>query len=194
MTLRKYWLLPLLLVLWLPDIYTLWPLPSDAMAVAASSLFQNLEQDIDIDKIKPFFSESEHTKIARDLESLTSTDNQFDWLWQRWLVLMMVIALGVAAIVYAARSGKYWKAGLTIASSCYLAFVTGFPISRAIRTEQWTMWWQILSQHPDWGFPLVVYGVVMPLLHVLLIVGLVVSDLPALLKSNYLNLHSRWTR
>ena len=191
-TLRKHWLLPLLVVLWLPDIYTLWPLPSDTAAVAASSLFRNLAQDFD--KTKTVFSESEQKKIDRGLESLTNPDKQLAWLWQRWLILMVVVSLGITAIVYAARRGSYWKAGLLVASSCYLAFVTGFPISRAVRAEQWTMWWQMLSQYPDWGTAAVVYGVVMPFMHVVLIISLVVSTLLATLKKNNLTLHSRWTR
>ena len=186
-TFRKHWLLALLLVAWFPSFVTLWPLPSEAIALQASSVFQKLAQDRE--KVKNLYSENEWQQLDREVEVLTNTESLVALFWQRWLVVMVVVTLGTAAVVYAARKGKYWKIGLIVSSSCYLAFVNSFPISRAVQTEQWTLWWQMLSQYPDWGISAVVYGVALPLLHALLIVGMAISVLLAALKQG--NLTSR---
>jgi hypothetical protein len=191
-TFRKHWLLVLLLVAWFPSVITLWPLPSETVALQAGSVFLKLAQDKE--KAKDLFSEKERQQLDHDVELLTHTESLLSLFWQRWFVVLLVTVLGAAAVVNAARKGKYWGMGILVSSFLYLGFVNGFPISRAVRTEQWTLWWQMLTQYPDWGISAVIYGVALPLLHVFLIVGMTISVLLATLKQSNLTSRLRPTR
>jgi len=188
---RKHWLVILLLIAWLPVLAMLWPLPSESAAVDVSSAFRDLSKDND--KVRHLFTENEQKQMDSEVEVLTNPEKWLSILWTRWTTLLVVSAFGAFAIVYAAYRGRFWKVGLVASSSCYLGFVTGFPISRAMRAEQWYGWWMMVSEYPSWGINAFVYGVALPFMHVTLIVGALSFILLALKKGN-LTLRSRPTR
>jgi hypothetical protein len=85
------------------------------------------------------------------------------------------VVFGLFAVAYVARRGRVWKLVLLASSSCYLTFVTGFPVSRAIRAVQWRGWWVMMSEYPSWGIEAFFYGVALPFLHVTLALGAIAS-------------------